>query len=251
MKVFLSHIHEEAKLALILKEWIESTFAGQLQVFVSSDIKDIPIGSRWFSDIDSALSSSSLFVMLCSRASVSRSWINFEAGCAWIKQVPLMPLCHSGLRKSELPSPLSALQAIELDSEQFIDDLFESIKIHSKISKLPRIDKKLMRQELDQAFRSIEESVAVIQAKEIKANEPISDNDALNLIESWMGHRSITQNTKVIKYSGVDSELILPEGTAKRLIEAAASRCGYAVSRKGDDTILFERIPLRPRRLFH
>ena len=34
MKVFISHIAEEAALASVLKDWIESTFLGQVDVFV-------------------------------------------------------------------------------------------------------------------------------------------------------------------------------------------------------------------------
>jgi hypothetical protein len=55
MKLFISHISEEASLALVLKDWIESSFAGQCQVFVSSDKDDIPAGSRWLDEIDKAL----------------------------------------------------------------------------------------------------------------------------------------------------------------------------------------------------
>jgi hypothetical protein len=248
MKVFISHIHEESGVAKVLKDWVESTFAGQIQVFVSSDIKDIPAGSRWLSEIDSALGSTTLFLMLCSPASLSRSWVSFEAGCAWIKKVPLIPLCHSGIRKSELPSPISTFQAIELESDKFIDDFLESIKIHSKIAKLPRIDRNAMLRELKQALNAIHSSIPPIKRLEREKNAPISDNDALNVIESWMGSRSHADNIRTITFSDVDSELNLPEGTAKRLIESAARRWDYITRRKGEDTILFEEAPRRPVR---
>jgi hypothetical protein len=243
MKVFLSHIHEESKLAQVVKEWIESTFTGQIQVFVSSDIKDVPAGSRWLSQIDSALTSSALFLMLCSPASLSRSWINFEAGCAWIKKVPLIPICHSGMHKSDLPPPISIFQAIEIDADNFVSDFFESLKIHFKIAKLPRIDKNAMLQELKQALNSIESTTPIIQKTEKATPAPISDEDALNIIESWMGSRPASDNTRTIRFSNVDSELNLTPGTAKRLIETAARRWDYITRRKGDDTILFEDAP--------
>ena len=34
MKVFISHIAKEVALASVLKDWIESTFLGQVDVFV-------------------------------------------------------------------------------------------------------------------------------------------------------------------------------------------------------------------------
>lgn len=245
MKVFISHIHEEAILAQVLKEWIESTFIGQLEVFVSSDIKNIPAGSKWLTEIDSALNSSSLFILLCSRLSLTRPWINFEAGCAWIKKVPLMPVCHSGVSKNNLPNPLSIFQAIELDSDKFVEDLFESLKVHFKFSKLPRIDKNAMMLELQTAIKAIMNvSPSMIESKTERV-EGVSDEDALNIIESWLGARPGTDNKRTMKFSEVDDELKLPVGTAKRMLEQAAIRWNYMVRRKGEDTILFEDAPLR------
>lgn len=244
MNVFISHIHEEAKLAQVLKNWIESTFAGQINVFVSSDRRDIPLGSRWLEKIDSALSSSSVFVILCSPASLPRSWINFEAGCAWMKRVPLIPLCHSGIKKGELPTPISIFEAFELESADWIDDFFESLKNHFKISSYARIDKLVMAKELKQALGSVALTSSLAQRATREDNRPpISDADALNLIESWMGSRPSGVNRKAIRYSDVDSQLNLTHGTAKRLIEAAAQRYGYVTRRKGEDTILFEEGP--------
>lgn len=243
MKVFISYIHEEAQVAQVLKEWVESTFVGQIQVFISSDIKDIPAGSKWLSEIDSALNSSSLFLLLCSKASLVRPWINFEAGCAWIKKVPLIPLCHSGLKKSELPSPLSVFQGLELDVDKFPDDFFESLKIHFGISKLPRIDKNAMRQELYKAIDSLDKNLSTTLAPLVHDVKKISNEDALNIIESWMGSRASSDNKRTIRFSDVDTELHLPEGTTKRIIEKAAIRWDYIVRRKGEDTILFEDAP--------
>ena len=58
MRVFISHIAEEAPLALTLKNLIESTFSGQLDVFASSDSEDIPPGARWLQRITDALAES-------------------------------------------------------------------------------------------------------------------------------------------------------------------------------------------------
>ena len=45
MKVFISHVSEEAPLALVLKEWIENSFLGQVDVFVSSIRVECQAGS--------------------------------------------------------------------------------------------------------------------------------------------------------------------------------------------------------------
>jgi len=66
------------------------------------------------------------------------------------------------------------------------------------------------------------------------------DNDAISLLEAWLGSRPLMQNRQVIKYRDVDRELGLKNGAAKQHIGVAAARWGYRVSRKGEETILFE-----------
>ncbi|MGO9481702.1 MAG: TIR domain-containing protein [Candidatus Kryptoniota bacterium] len=239
----MSHIHEEAELARLFKDWIESTFAWQVEVFVSSDKRDIPVGTRWLPQISSALKTSGLFVMLCSAESLRRSWINFEAGCAWIKEVPLMLICHSGMQKDKLPSPMVEFQAIEINEDTFVNDFFESMRTHLKIIKLPRIDENAMRKELADALSSIEVTEIEPQKTASSNLDKISDEDALNILESWMGHRPANENTKVMKYSDVDAELDLPQGASRRLLEIAAQRWEYVIVRKTDNTILLKDAP--------
>jgi hypothetical protein len=151
MRVFISHISEEAPLAHVLKDWIESSFAGQCDVFVSSDKDDIPAGSKWLEEIESALGSASALIVLCSPSSLSRPWISFETGCGWMKHVPIIPICHSGQKKASLPSPLSMLQALELDEQDFVYDLLSGLAKHLGFGKVPRIDQAAMRSQLTEA----------------------------------------------------------------------------------------------------
>ncbi len=55
MKIFLSHINEESQIAQTLKEWIESTFQGNAEVFVSSDKGSLPPGKKWLDVISENL----------------------------------------------------------------------------------------------------------------------------------------------------------------------------------------------------
>jgi hypothetical protein len=111
-QAFLSHIKEEAELARTIQQALENDFLRLIQVFVSSDPKCIGAGKEWRSSIKDALGKSDLFIVLCSPASIERPWINIEAGAAWIREIPLVPLCHSGLRAQDLPAQLSQLQAL-------------------------------------------------------------------------------------------------------------------------------------------
>jgi hypothetical protein len=45
---------------------------------------------------------------------MTRQWISFETGSAHLRDIPIIPLCHSGLASNQLPVPLSVFQAILL-----------------------------------------------------------------------------------------------------------------------------------------
>lgn len=109
--VFISHITEEKEIALAFKNLIENSFLGMIDVFVSSDENSISTGQRRLDNITTALKECSIEIVLCSPKSVSRPWINFEAGAAWVRDISVIPLCHSGMKPSSLPIPLNLLQA--------------------------------------------------------------------------------------------------------------------------------------------
>ncbi|MFP9135476.1 hypothetical protein ACLKZ8_21145 [Shewanella algae] len=76
-QIFLSHIHEERDLALLIKEAIENEFSGFIEVFVSSDGMSIPAGSNFLKRIEDGLVNCIGAIYLISPISVKRNWINF------------------------------------------------------------------------------------------------------------------------------------------------------------------------------
>ncbi len=112
-KVFISHISEEGRIAQLIKAKVSSDFLGMIDVFVSSDQVSISVGSKWLDEVDEALKVAQIELVLCSKHSVSRPWINFEAGAGWVKGIPIVPICHTGMRPVDLPIPLNMLQGIE------------------------------------------------------------------------------------------------------------------------------------------
>src|SRR5262245_34214128 len=137
--IFISHISEEAPIAQVLKDWIEPTFSGQYRVFIGNYQGDIPAGSRWLAEIEQAIKSAVVFLVLCSPTSVLQPWINFETGCAWLKGVPILPLCHSGQMKDALPFPLSIFQALQIEASDFTQNLLSAVATHLGFSKVPRV----------------------------------------------------------------------------------------------------------------
>jgi hypothetical protein len=126
-RIFISHISEEAELAKLLKSRLSSDFLGMIDVFVSSDTESVLAGSNWLTSIDTALREAHVEIVLCSPVSVKRPWINFEAGAGWMRGIPIIPLCHSGLVPRSLPMPLAVLQAVAASDTEGIKQVYAVI----------------------------------------------------------------------------------------------------------------------------
>jgi len=137
--VFLSHIYEERELAILFKELIEDSFLDMINVFVSSDEKSIPLGQKWLDDITQGLNSCVVEIILCSPISVKKPWINFEAGAGWIRNIPVIPLCHSGMEPDKLPLPLNLLQAAKITEISSLKLVFP-VLANALGSKEPNVD---------------------------------------------------------------------------------------------------------------
>ena len=137
MKVFISHIAEEVALASVLKDWIESTFLGQVDVFVSEH--DISSGDQWFRRLGEELTDAKAMLVLCSERSVSRPWINFEAGAGNVKGVPVIPICYAGVSKDTLPAPLLFFQALDVRAEDFGVRVIGDLAKHLGYARTPLI----------------------------------------------------------------------------------------------------------------
>ncbi|MDH3898356.1 MAG: hypothetical protein OEV25_01185 [Deltaproteobacteria bacterium] len=148
MKILISHISDEALIALLLKDFIESTFLGQFEVLLSSNSGDSGVGDKWLVELDGALTSADLLLVLCSPKSIRQPWIHFEFGCAWTKSLAINCLCHSGLNKIGLPSHLRIFEVLEVDDDNFMEQLFEDLAKRFGIRRLPRLSYDTMKAEL-------------------------------------------------------------------------------------------------------
>jgi hypothetical protein len=126
-RAFVSHISEEASVAARLREALNRDFLGLLDVFVSSDGESIAAGEQWLASIEKALRDAAVMLILCSPTSIRRPWINFEAGAAWMRKIPLIPLCHAGLTPRDLMMPLSMRQGLSLDQAEDLRRLYSRI----------------------------------------------------------------------------------------------------------------------------
>jgi TIR domain len=137
--VFISHITEEKEIAVAFKELIESSFLGMLDVFVSSDEDSIRMGQKWLDRISNGLKTCTVEIVLCSPKSILRPWINFEAGAGWVRDIPVIPLCHSGIEPAKLPMPLNLLQAAKANEVSSLKLIFP-VLAEAIGAKTPNID---------------------------------------------------------------------------------------------------------------
>jgi hypothetical protein len=181
VRIFVSHINGEAPIAVLLKRFIEQTLPG-VSVFVSSDVRDLTPGNRWLNSIEAALREADLVIVICSRASLSRPWINFETGCAWINGLKIVPVCHSGQRLHQLPYPFSELQALQLEDENFPSLIIQTLCHHAKIGWTPSIDVNRTRADIREAKTKIYISDASPQIIHSPVERTKLINDDLRLL---------------------------------------------------------------------
>ncbi|HEY9029525.1 MAG TPA: toll/interleukin-1 receptor domain-containing protein [Burkholderiaceae bacterium] len=125
--IFISHISGEADMAALLRQLVDEDFPGRVEFFTSTDVGSINTGADWLKAITRAIERASTVIVLCSRDSVHKPWVQFELGAAWIKGVPIIPVCHSGLKVDALQEPLSRLQGLELGTELGLERLFQGV----------------------------------------------------------------------------------------------------------------------------
>lgn len=146
--IFISHIGDEAAIAEAVKDAISTDFLGMTEVFVSSDLQSIQAGASWLHEVESGLGRANVLLVLCSPRSVSRPWINFEAGAAWLKQIPIVPICHGGLSLMQLPMPLAVMQGVSLSDPRGLKRLYIRIAKTLGAKVLPSRDFELLASRL-------------------------------------------------------------------------------------------------------
>ena len=163
MKIFISHISEEKELAFILKRHIEKDFAEFVEVFVSSDSVSIEAGMPWLDAVEEALREATLEVILCSKSSTTQPWINFEAGGGWLANAQIVPICHTDMNPSNLPAPLSFLEALVASNEDSIKKLYSVIAAKANTTE-PDIDLSNLIREIE-SFESGQRRIFQNQSK--------------------------------------------------------------------------------------
>lgn len=121
--VFLSHSSLDKAPLAELKKLLDVRAAGSLDFFLSSDGESIRFGRNWVVRVSDALSRSKLMFVFLSPQSADSKWIHFEAGCAYAKDIQVVPVCLPGIDLNRITPPLSLLQGFNLHSHEAMGNL--------------------------------------------------------------------------------------------------------------------------------
>ncbi|MDF0676152.1 MAG: toll/interleukin-1 receptor domain-containing protein [Nitrospira sp.] len=126
MALFISHSDEEEPLAAALSATLKLAFGDSFQVFVAKH--RVPLGADWLEKIREALENAQAILVLLSARSVGRPWVNIEAGYGVMARKKVIPLCHSGFSKAQLPHIYESKQSVDLADRQDVERLLSEIQ---------------------------------------------------------------------------------------------------------------------------
>jgi hypothetical protein len=116
--IFISFVHEDAAVASAVQQFVRESYESQ-KVFLSADEWQVFAGDDWLQRIREELEPAKIVLLLLSERSVSRPWVNFEAGGAWLTGKKIIPVCVGKLDKGGLPKPYSSWQALHLPEDAY------------------------------------------------------------------------------------------------------------------------------------
>jgi hypothetical protein len=131
MQIFLSHAAEDARVAGSLKQLIERCSFNRMSVWFSSDVSPtggVTPGGPWFDQLIDRINSSVAFLALITPSSATNLWLHYEAGCAAVRKLPILPLV-AGVSVNEVRPPLSLYNAYNVAQPEslktFVARLYE------------------------------------------------------------------------------------------------------------------------------
>lgn len=111
MQTFISFVHEDSCVAEPLSAYLREN---GYKVFHTANEWMLHAGEIWLSRIKKELSEAEIVLVLFSRRSVTRPWVHFEAGAAWLAGKLMIPVCIGSLPAEDLPIQYRGIQAVTL-----------------------------------------------------------------------------------------------------------------------------------------
>ena len=147
-------------------------------VFLPADHWQVRAGEVWLERIREELECAKVLVFLLSPNSISRPWVNFEAGAAWLARKRIIPVYFGGLDRGNLPKPYSDFQALDLRTHYYelVRDVFDWLEEGRRLPPIP--------------FPPWDPLVAALQAEWIDWSKIIDQNRYLIISGGKTFHRA-------------------------------------------------------------
>lgn len=255
--IFISHASSDGEFARVIQEEIERVFANDINVFCTSSSNSIALGKDWLAEIESNLSKAQAIIVIVTPISIEKPWLWFEVGATWLKgrsgQCVIYPLCVAEVELKDLPAPLNRLQALSMskgtDLKIFFEQLIQlfgfgnlkSLRTSNITTRIPKYNK-VHKQTVDIEERSLYSGVYSGYSDEELME--VLDTGLLYTSDDIFWRSSREENIrygKLIHFRGVDQQLGLPFGTAKRLLVKTAERYDLEPEKLTDNTVRFKK----------
>ena len=124
--VFISHSHEDADFAELLKLQLEKN-----NIYGWVDSEKLIIGQDWRQEIDDGISNSVALIVIMTPEAKKSEYVTYEWAYAWGKQIPIFPIM---LKQTPLHPRLESLQYLDFTnrSTRPWQKLLESLKLLQK-----------------------------------------------------------------------------------------------------------------------
>ena len=105
-RVFISFVHEDTAVAHEVQWLLESELDLQSDVFLSADKEQVYAGDDWLQKVKEALTETEIVLLMLSRRSIARSWVNFEAGGHGCRTRRSFPVVLDASTRMPCPTPI-------------------------------------------------------------------------------------------------------------------------------------------------
>jgi hypothetical protein len=116
-KIFISHASVDVGIA----EYLETTLRQimpQVEVFRTTRVGQIPSGTEWLSRIMSELKTADKYLVLLTPWGMSRPWVSFETGAAWMSNRTLVTVFAGEMSKAKVVEPFKFLQLLSIEQKE-------------------------------------------------------------------------------------------------------------------------------------
>lgn len=254
--LFISHAATDAEFAAALQSEIEKIFANGVTVFCTSSPGALNPGTDWLSTIEEKLKTAQAIIVMVTPTSIERPWVWFEVGASWHRSrdgyCRIYPLCAPEIDVGSLPPPLDRLQALSMGKAIDLKLLFEGLARQFGFGNVSSFRASNIQKRIPK-YRTVQLKTVDQEARTFYSGRysGYADAELIEVIDARLfapdrtmypyGEREgkIFQG-KLLHFREVDKQLDLPPGTAKRLLNSAASRYGYKPALETENVVRYK-----------